>query len=247
MMARKLAVFGATSAIAQETAKLHARDGDRLFLVARDAERLGIVARDLEIRNGQEVGRLAVDLNDLAAHAGVVDRAGEALDGLDTVLIAHGVLGDQQRCQASYAATELVLRTNFLSAVSLLTLIAQRFEAQGSGTIAAISSVAGDRGRQSNYVYGTSKGALSLFLQGLRNRLHGRGVRVIDVKPGFVDTPMTAQMDKGVLFASPERVARDIHRAIRRGADVVYAPWFWRVIMGVIRLIPEPVFKRMKL
>jgi short-subunit dehydrogenase len=246
-MARKVLIVGATSAIAQETAKLLAREGDGLFLVARDPDRLDIVARDLEIRCARDVSTLAADLNDFAGHAGILDEASRALDGLDTVIVAHGVLGDQELCQASYAETELVLRTNFLSAVSLLTLVAQRFEAQGAGTIVAISSVAGDRGRQSNYVYGTSKGALSLFLQGLRNRLHGRGVQVVTAKPGFVNTPMTSHIEKGALFAEPESVARGIHRALRRGRDVVYLPWFWRVIMGVIRLIPEPVFKRMRL
>jgi short-subunit dehydrogenase len=246
-MPRKVLILGATSAIAQETSKLLAGDGDRLFLVARDAEHLEIVAGDLEIRSGLPVGRLVADLNDTERHAAIVDEAAHTLDGLDTVIVAHGVLGDQQRCQASFAAAEQVLRTNFLSAVSILTLVAERFEAQGSGTIVGISSVAGDRARQSNYVYGTSKGALSLFLQGLRNRLHGRGVRVVTLKPGFVATPMTAHLDQGALFASPESVARGIRRAIRRSGGVVYLPWFWRIIMLIIRLIPEPIFKRMKL
>jgi len=246
-MARKALMLGATSAIAQETAKLLASDGDRLYLVARDAERLEIVARDLEIRSGLPVGRLVADLDDSGRHPAIVDEATQVLDGLDTVIVAHGVLGDAERCRASFAAAEQVLRTNFLSAVSILTLVAERFEKQGSGTIVGISSVAGDRARQSNYVYGTSKGALSLFLQGLRNRLHGCGVRVVTLKPGFVATPMTAHLKQGVLFASPESVARGIRRAIRRGSDVVYLPWFWRIIMLIIRLIPESIFKRLKM
>lgn len=246
-MARKVLVLGATSAIAQETAKLLAGDGDRLFLVALEADRLEIVARDLEIRSGQEIGRLAADLNDFDGHAAILDEARRALDGLDTVFVAHGVLGDQERCQASYAEADLVLRTNFLSAVSLLTLVAQGFEAQGRGTIVAITSVAGDRGRQSNYVYGASKAGLDVFLQGLRNRLFPLGVRVVTAKPGMVDTPMTAHMEKGLLFSAPETIARGIHRAMRGRKNVVYLPWFWRVIMGMIRSIPEPVFKRMRL
>jgi short-subunit dehydrogenase len=246
-MARRVLILGATSAIAQETAKLLARDGDRLFLVALEAERLEFVARDLAIRSGQEVGRLSADLNDLAGHDEILDEAHRALDGLDTLLVAYGVLGDEERSQVSYADADLVLRTNFLSAVSMLTRAARRFEAQGKGTLLAITSVAGDRGRQSNYVYGASKGGLDVFMQGLRNRMFRRGVRVLTVKPGMVDTPMTAHMEKGLLFSKPETIARGIHRAIRRGTDVVYLPWFWRVIMGVIRLIPEPVFKRMKL
>lgn len=246
-MARKVLILGATSAIAQETAKLLARDGDHLFLVALEADRLEIVARDLEIRSGRQIGRLAADLNDFAEHAGILDEARRALDGLDTVFVAYGVLGDQARCQASYAEADLVFRTNLLSPVSLLTEVAQRFEAQGEGMIVAITSVAGDRGRQSNYVYGASKAGLDVFLQGLRNRMFPLGVRVVTAKPGMVDTPMTAHMEKGLLFSAPETIARGIYRAMRGRRDVVYLPWFWRVILGVIRLIPEPVFKRMRL
>ena len=246
-MGRRVLVLGATSAIAQATARRLARDGDGLFLVARDPDRLEIVARDLEIRGARTVGRLAADLNDFARHAEIIAEAARELDGLDTVLLAHGVLGDQQRCQMSFAEAELVLRTNLLSAVSLLTILADRFEEQGAGTIVALSSVAGDRGRQSNYVYGASKGALSLFLQGLRNRLHRCGVRVLTVKPGFVATPMTAHLERGPLFAAPETIARGIHRALRHGGDVIYLPGFWRIIMGVIRAIPESLFKRLKL
>ena len=246
-MARRVLMLGACSAIAQETAKLLAQDGDRLFLVARDPERLEIVARDLEIRSLQSVGRLAADLNELEAHAGILDEASRSMEGLDTVILAHGVLGDQQACQESYDEAEHVLRTNLLGPLSLLTLVANAFEEQGAGTIVGISSVAGDRGRQSNYVYGTSKGALNLFLAGLRNRLYSRGVHVLTVKPGFVNTPMTAHLEQGLLFAEPAQIARGIRRAMRRGRDVVYLPWFWRVIMGLIRLTPEGVFKRLKL
>ena len=246
-MSRKVLVLGATSAIAQETSKLLSRGGDDLFLVARDADKLDIVTRDLRIRFGRPVGSLTADLNDFDRHAEIVDRAADTLDGLDTVIVAHGILGSQPDCQEHYAAAELVLRTNLLSAVSLLTLVANRFEEQGAGTIVGISSVAGDRARQSNYVYGVSKGGLSLFLQGLRNRLNSSGVRVITVKPGFVDTPMTEQIKKGLLFVDAATIARGIHSSIRRGKDVVYLPWFWRIIMGGIRGIPEGVFKRMRL
>jgi len=163
------------------------------------------------------------------------------------VILAHGVLGDPERTHSRYGDAEWVLKTNLLGPISLLTAIAERFEKQRAGTIVAIGSVAGDRGRQSNYVYGASKGGLDLFLQGLRNRLFRSGVRVITIKPGFVDTPMTAHMPRGILFASPERIARGIRRAIRGGGDVVYLPGFWRAIMTVVRLVPEPIFKRLKL
>jgi short-subunit dehydrogenase len=246
-MSRKVVVLGATSAIAQATTQLLARDGDRLFLVALEGERLEVVARDLENRYGRAVGRMAADLNDVSRHADVLDEASRVLDGFDTVLLAYGVMGDHDRCRTSYAEAERVLRINFLSPVSLLTLVAEQFEAQGAGMLAVVSSVAGDRGRQSNYVYGASKGGLDVFLAGLRNRLFRSGVRVVTIKPGMVNTPMTAHMEKGLLFSEPETIARGIHRAMRRGRDVAYLPWFWRVIMGVIRLIPEPIFKRMRL
>jgi len=246
-MARKVLVLGATSAIARETARLLAAEGDRLFLVARDPERLAIVTDDLLLRGADRLDSLVADLDDFDRHDEIVEKAATALDGLDTAIVAHGVLGDQERCQADWIETEKVLRTNFLSAASLLTRIANRFEAQGAGTLVGISSVAGDRGRRSNYVYGASKGAMSLFLQGLRNRLHGKGVQVITVKPGFVDTPMTAHLDKGPLFARPDAIGKGILGAMRRSKDVVYLPWFWRVIMTIVGLVPEPIFKRLRL
>lgn len=245
-MARKVLILGATSAIARETARLLAADGDRLFLVARDSERLGIVSDDLGVRGAESPDGLVADLDDFHRHDEIVEKAVASLGGLDAAIVAHGILGDQQRCQEDWGEAEKVLRTNFLSAASLLTRIANRFEAQGAGTLVGISSVAGDRGRQSNYVYGASKGALSLFLQGLRNRLHPSGVQVITVKPGFVDTPMTAHIRKGPLFAKPAAIGRGIRRAMRRGKDVVYLPWFWRVIMTVIGLLPERIFKRLR-
>lgn len=246
-MSRKVLLLGAASAIAQETAKLLAAEGDRLFLVARSENQLEIVARDLEARGAAGVGRLAVDLNDFARHAELVERATQAMDGLDTVIVAHGLLGDDDRSQTDWAEADLVIRTNFTSAAAVLTLVAQRFEAQGAGTIVGISSVAGDRGRRSNYVYGAAKGGFSLFLQGLRSRLQDKGVHVLTVKPGPVDTPMTEHLTKGFLFARASDVARGIQRAMRRRKDVAYLPWFWRIIMGVIVSIPEPLFKRMRL
>jgi len=240
-------MLGAASAIAQETARLLAADGDRLFLVDRNEAGLDVVARDLKLRGAERVDSLVADLNDFDSHDAVLERAAASLSGLDVVIVAYGLLGDQTEAEADYAHADLIIRTNFLSAASLLTRVANLFQAAGSGTIVAISSVAGDRGRQSNYVYGAAKGALSLFLQGMRNRLHEHGVRVVTVKPGFVDTPMTAHLELGLLCAKPETVARGIHRALDRGADVAYLPWFWWPIITVIRLIPEAIFKRLKL
>lgn len=245
MSSRRVLVAGATSRIAQETAKLLATSGDRLFLVARDPDKLRVVRDDLSVRAGQPVDGMALDLNDAGRHDEVIEAAAASLGGLDVVLVAWGVLDVSGGDEAGRA--DLVLRTNLVGPVSLLTRVAHRFESEGRGLIVGISSVAGDRGRASNYVYGASKGGFSLFLQGLRNRLHGKGVRVLTVKPGFVDTPMTAGVPKNFLFASPARVARGIVSAMERGRDVVYVPWFWRPIMAVIRALPEPLFKRLKL
>ncbi len=246
-MMKKVLVLGATSAIAQATVRLLSARGVALYLVGRHAERLEAVARDARTRGASRVETEVLDLDDLSQHEALVARAEAALGGLDGALLAHGILGDQAQAQGSYAETEKVLRTNFLSAVSLLTPLANRFESQRTGTLVVISSVAGDRGRQSNYVYGASKGALTVFLQGLRNRLAPAGVAVVTVKPGFVDTPMTAAVKKNPLFASPEAVARGLLRAVDAGRDEVYLPDFWRPIMFLIRGIPERVFKRLKL
>ena len=244
---RRILVVGATSAIAQETAKRFASTGDSLFLVARNGEKLEAVAQDLRVRGAAKVACAVMDINDLERHDPLIQEATEALGGLGGVLIAHGTLPDQKACEASYAVAEQELKTNFLSVVSLLTPLANQFEAQRGGFIAVISSVAGDRGRQSNYLYGAAKGATSLFLQGLRNRLHSAGVSVITIKPGFVDTPMTQGIEKNALFAQPEQVAAGIVKAVDQGREIVYLPSFWRAIMLLIRAVPEPLFKRLKL
>ncbi len=243
---KRIFVVGATSAIAQAAVRRFAARGDRLFLLARNEAKLEAVVQDARAR-GAEVHSAVADLNAFDLHASLIEDAAQALGGLDVVLIAHGTLSDQKACEESYSDAEQELRTNFLSVVSLLTPLANRLEAQKGGTIAVISSVAGDRGRGSNYLYGTAKGALSIFLQGLRNRLHPAGVRVITIKPGFVDTPMTLEVKKNALFAAPDTVGRGIVRAIDGGREVVYLPAFWRLIMLAVRAVPEPLFKRLKL
>jgi short-subunit dehydrogenase len=244
---KKILVLGATSGIAQACVRLYAARGASLYLVGRNAQNLDAVTRDAATRGAARAEQEVLDLDDLGAHAGLVARAEAALGGLDGVLLAHGVLGDQAACERDFSAANAVLTTNLVGPLSLLTLLANRFEAQRAGTLVVLSSVAGDRGRQSNYVYGTTKGALSVFLQGLRNRLSRSGVAVVTVKPGFVDTAMTAGVKKNALFATPEQVARGIVRAADRGADVVYLPGFWRLIMFIIRCVPERLFKRLKL
>lgn len=244
---KRILVLGATSAIAQAVCRLLAARGASLYLVGRSAERLEAVAKDLATRGAARVERDVVDLDDMAAHAALVARADAALGGLDAALLAHGVLGEQVALQRDAAASRALMVTNLVGPVSLLTELANLFEPRRAGTLVVLSSVAGDRGRQSNYVYGASKAGLSAFLQGLRNRLARTGVTVLTVKPGMVDTPMTAGMKKGPLFSTPERVARDIVRAADRRKDVLYTPWYWAWVMRVIRAIPERMFKRMKL
>lgn len=245
---RKILIIGATSAIAQATAQLFAEQKDALFLVGRNAMQLQTISADLKVRGATQVDCYAVDLNEFEQHAVFIEQANKTLGGLDIVLIAHGVLSDQKACEKSYATTEQSLRTNFLSVVSLLTLLANRLEQQRYGCIAVISSVAGDRGRQSNYVYGTAKGAVNLFLEGLRNRLHKANVCVLTIKPGFVDTPMTvAFKNKGLLWAKPDVIAQGIYHALEKRKNVVYLPWFWRGIMLIFRHVPEAIFKRLKL
>jgi len=244
---RKVLIVGATSAIAEATARLFAAEGDRLCLVGRNVTRLQAIAEDLRVRGAAQVETVALDANDFSLHESVLTQVAQLMGGLDTVLIAHGTLPDQQACQASVEATLEAITTNALSVIALLTLIANRFEQEGSGTIAVISSVAGDRGRQSNYVYGTAKSAVSTFAQGLRNRLSRTGVKVVTIKPGFVDTPMTAAFKKGTLWATPGAVAKRIHRAMAKGEDVVYTPWFWRWIMAIIKAVPESIFKKARL
>lgn len=243
----KVLIIGATSAQAQATARLFAADGASLFLAGRDSQKLGDVAADLEARGAASVDSMVIDLNDFSRHQELIKTVDASLDGLEAVLIAHGTLGDQAAGQADFAVAEQELKTNLLSAVSLLTILANLLEARGKGCLAVISSVAGDRGRQSNYIYGTAKGGLSVFLSGLRNRLQRSGVRVLTIKPGFVDSPMTAEFDKGFLWAKPEDVAKLIHKAMLKGNGEVYAPGFWRLIMFIIKAIPEWLFRRLSL
>jgi decaprenylphospho-beta-D-erythro-pentofuranosid-2-ulose 2-reductase len=243
----KILIIGAGSAIAEATARRWAARGDALFLVDRDAERMGAVAADLRVRGGAVAGQAVMDVNDFARHAPVLDQAVAALGGLDLAFIAHGTLGDQRAGELDPAVALKELSTNALSVISLATLLANRFEGQGHGSLAVISSVAGDRGRQSNYIYGTAKATVTAFLSGLRNRLYRSGVKVLTVKPGMVDTPMTASFKKGPLFSSADTIAAGIVRAVDQGRDVVYVPGYWRLIMAVIRSLPEAVFKRLKL
>jgi short-subunit dehydrogenase len=241
-------IIGATSAIAQAVARLYAKKGARFFLIARNEERLATIAADLRARGAAQVEAANADLADLSVHANLVARAQSALGTLDRVLIAHGTLSNQRAAETSAETMAREIGINFLSAASLLTHVANVMELQRSGSIAVIGSVAGDRGRQSNYVYGSAKAGLGAFVQGLRHRMTPHGVNVTLVKPGFVDTPMTAGLPKGgPLWATPAKVAADIMAAMEGGAAMIYTPWFWRWIMLIIRSVPDAIFRRTRL
>lgn len=246
---RNAVIFGATSAIAQAVTRSLAQRHCQLVLVGRHEQRLQALADDLMLRGAKAVSIITQDLSEhTLEYDQLTANVLAQLDGpLDLALIAHGTLPDQATVQATHQATFDAIQLNALSYIGLLTVLANTCEAQGHGTLVAISSVAGDRGRQSNYVYGSAKGMITLFCQGLRNRLAKSNVHVITVKPGFTDTPMTADFPKGPLWAKPEQVAAGILTAIDKQKDIVYLPGFWKYIMLIIRHIPEFIFKRLKL
>ena len=240
-------ILGATSAIAKHTTRLLAADEHSLYLVARSEDKLSSMKQDMLVRGATDVNYETLDLADTELHKELIDRATEKMGTIDTVLIAYGTLGDQANSISSYENTLKELQINCLSVISLLTILANQFEQQGSGSIAVISSPSGDRGRQSNYIYGTAKGALTIFLQGLRNRLSKSNVHVLTIKPGFVDTPMTKDFKKGFLWVSPEVISKGIYNALKKKKETVYLPFFWLFIMMIIKSIPEKIFKHLKL
>lgn len=244
---KTIVIFGATSAIAKAVARLYAKEANALFLVGRNEEQTQTLASDLKVRGAKAVHYAIADLAKPEQHSPLIATIKQVFPKIDIVLIAHGVLPNQDACNQDAEKTIDAMTVNFISPISLLTLLANEMQAQGAGVIAVISSVAGERGRQSNYVYGAAKGGLSIFLQGMRNRLYAKGVAVLTIKPGFVDTPMTASFKKGALWAKPEQVAKGIVKAIEKRRDEVYLPAFWKWIMLVIRQIPESLFKRLSL
>lgn len=245
--AQRIVIIGATSGIAEACARRWAQRPAHFFLVARNASRLEAVQNDLQVR-GARVDIQVLDANDLAAHAAMVKSAQQLLGGIDIVLIAHGTLSDQKLCETSADAAVTEVLTNGTSAIALLTHFANVLEAQRSGTLAVISSVAGERGRPSNYVYGAAKAMVTAFCEGLRARLFKVGVHVLVIKPGFVATPMTAGLDlPPLLTATPEAVAADIDAALQKRRDQLFTPWFWRWIMLIVRSIPGAIFKKLSM
>jgi len=244
---KRVLIIGATSTIAEHCARLWAARGYMLYLVARDKVRLQTIVADLKVRGATQVTSFCTELNDLDRHVELLDAAENVMSGFDIVLIAHGTLSNQKLCEQSVKDTVLEIQTNAISTISLLTVIANRLEAKKEGTICVISSIAGERGRASNYVYGSAKAMVTTFTSGLRQRLNKSKVAVVTIKPGFVDTPMTARFQKGVLWAKPNSVAMKIILSIDKKKEEVYVPGFWSLIMRLIMIIPNKIFVKMNL
>lgn len=245
---KRILIIGATSTIATACARLWAAQGAEFFLVARNSEKLEQTASDLQARGASKVTSHTLDATDIAAHPQMVESCVATLHQIDIALIAHGTLPDQKKCEQSVEVALQELANNATSVIALLTLLANQFEKQQCGTLAVISSVAGDRGRHSNYLYGTAKAAVSTYCEGLRARLFKVGVHVMTIKPGFVNTPMTQGLPlPAALVAQPEKVAAQITRGIDKKIDTLYTPKFWGLIMLIIRSIPQSIFKRLSL
>jgi short-subunit dehydrogenase len=244
---RKILVLGATSGIAEATCRIWAAQGASLFLVARNPEKLAAVAADLKVRGASYVDTAVADLDDTDKHTELLAHAVNSLTGMDIAYLTHGILGDQTEAEQDFNSAAQIIYTNFMAPVSLLTWLANFCVQRHAGTLAVISSVAGDRGRKSNYLYGSSKAGLSAFLGGLRNRVDREGVTVLNIKPGPTRTAMTAGMPKSEKFADVDSVAESIVSAIDKHRDVLYVPFQWQPIMFIIRNIPERIFKKLNL
>ena len=242
---KNILVIGATSAIARATSRLYAEQSNSLYLLARNTSVLEITAKDLQIRGATEVDYGFIDLADFDTHYNIIDKVFQKFRHIDVALIAHGTLPNQNSCEKDAATAIRELNVNAIGTISVITHLANKFEEQGTGTIAVITSVAGDRGRKTNYVYGSAKGMISIFLQGLRNRLFSKKIAVVDIKPGLVDTPMTKHMKKSKLWAQPESIAKSIVKGIDKKRSTIYCPFYWRFIMMITKSIPENIFRRL--
>jgi len=240
-----MVILGATSDIARATAVAFGREGWNLHLAGRDTVALRKIAADIALRTGRRVTWSPLDALDVSSQQTFWESVAPEAEGL---LCAIGLLGKQQEAERDWTTAQVILQANFTGLVPILSMAANTFEERGNGLIIGISSVAGDRGRATNYFYGGAKAGFTAFLSGLRNRLASKGVHVMTVKPGFVATSMTEGLKlPGKLTATPEQVADDIVAAARKKRNIVYTLWFWRWIMWVITHIPEGIFKKLKL
>jgi len=245
--AKGVVILGATSTVARAVALEFGRAGYHVVLGARDAEENEAVATDVRVRCDVAADALPFEAEDFDGHGAFFDACLERLgDRIEGLVVCFGYMEDQAKAQEDFAVARRMIDVNYTAAVSVLEIFAKHFEERGGGFLAVLSSVAGDRGKQSNYLYGSAKAGLSTYLEGLRNRLFRAKVAVITIKPGFMDTKMTFGMGlRGAL--SPEAAGKAIFQAIRKRKHVAYVPWPWRYIMLIIRHVPEMVFKRMKM
>jgi short-subunit dehydrogenase len=247
-MMKNVLILGANSAMARALARRVAAPEVQLALAGRHVKEMEKTAADLDVRGqGPKAMVLSFDAQALETHEKFWQQVTGKMKTVDEVYVFFGQMHPQADAQRDFRLAEEMLVTNYVGAVSILEKVAATMEARKAGLIVGVSSVAGDRGRRSNYLYGSSKAGLSAFLSGLRNRLAPAGVHVMTVKPGFVDTPMTANLEKGLLYAKPEAVAKGILKAAKKRKDEVYLPFFWKWIMLMIIHIPEGVFKKLKL
>ena len=238
-------IIGAKSDTAKAVAREYARHGYGLYLAARNSHELNDFTNDIRIRYGATAKCVDLDILDTQSHGAFYESLEEKPLG---VITAVGYLGEQPIAQNDFDEASRIINTNFTGIVSLLNIVATDFEQRGEGFIVGLSSVAGDRGRKSNYLYGSAKAGYTAYLSGLRNRLTGTGVHVMTVKPGFMNTRMTKDMDlPPALTAQPEETAKIIFRSQQKQRNVIYVKWMWRWIMLIIRHIPEFLFKKMSL
>lgn len=238
-------IIGAKSDIAKAVAREYAHHGYDLCLAARNIEEVSSLKSDIEIRSGQKVALKEFDIIDFAAHENFYNSLEAKPLG---VIVVAGYMAEQKECENDFTKTLNTINVNYTGAVSILNIVANDMEKEKRGFIIGVSSVAGDRGRKSNYIYGSSKAAFSAYLSGLRNRLFGSGVHVLTVKPGFVATKMTEGLDlPAKLTAQPQDVARDIYQAQQKGKNVLYTKWIWQYVMLIIKHIPEFIFKKMSI
>lgn len=247
-MSERVLLVGATSGIGRAIARELAASGSDLVLAGRRLDEIDRIAADLEIRHRVRARVVPFDALDFDAHPGFFEKcAAQFGEGLDGVILCQGDMPEQAAAEADFALARNMIDVNYTASVSLLNCAAGYLEARGRGWVAAVTSVAGDRGRRSNFLYGSTKAALSTYLEGLHARLAAVGVGCTDVRPGTVDTSMTYGMESLPLPSSPEAVARGAVRAIRRRKRVAYVPWFWGVIMLAIRWIPTAIFRRLSI
>jgi short-subunit dehydrogenase len=243
----KVLVLGATAGLAMPVCRLLAAQGAQLFLVARNSQKLAVLAADLRTRGATFVDTAVADLDDTAQHAALLTHAVSSLGGCDVALIAHGVLGNPRQTDVDFAASLALLQTNLISTISLCIWLAEYFVSRHAGLLAVISSVAGERGYSRNTIYGASKAGLTVYLGGLRQRIHREGVTVLTIKPGPVRTPMTVGANGEQYFADADKVGAQILHAIEQRKEILYTPRFWAAIMFFVRLVPERIFKKISM